>query len=293
MKDSDWEILYELYQSPNLTHVANRLYMTQPSLTKRLQHMEDEFGVSIVNRTSKGLEFTEEGKFLVQQAGDYLEFLDAIRSHLKTMKAGIKQEIVVAASYTFSKAQLPDLLLRYAHHHPDVHFTVVVDPSNVLFRKVIEGDADIAIVRGDYSGPVEQVCLSSDLGYRVTWKPVTEDELHTMQRISYKCNDKTQELLQNWWKDTYHEEMPEGMNVGYTDVALQLVYKGLGYTLCFLPRDFDNANDLCLTPLQNPDGAPLVRRTWLVRSGKARPAGPAVEDFAAFIEREMKKTTEL
>ena len=40
MKDSDWEILHELYLNPNLTRVANQLYMTQPSLTKRLQHME-------------------------------------------------------------------------------------------------------------------------------------------------------------------------------------------------------------------------------------------------------------
>ena len=60
MKDSDWEILYELYRNPNMTKVANLLYMTQPSLTKRLQHMESEFQVTIVNRTPKGLEFTEE-----------------------------------------------------------------------------------------------------------------------------------------------------------------------------------------------------------------------------------------
>ena len=37
MKDSDWEILYELHRNPNMTKVANLLYITQPSLTKRLQ----------------------------------------------------------------------------------------------------------------------------------------------------------------------------------------------------------------------------------------------------------------
>jgi len=42
MKDSDWEILYELHRNPNMTKVANLLYITQPSLTKRLQHMEAE-----------------------------------------------------------------------------------------------------------------------------------------------------------------------------------------------------------------------------------------------------------
>lgn len=61
MKDTDWEILCELYKNPNMTKVANLLYITQPSLTKRIQHMEEEFQVTIVNRTTKGLEFTKEG----------------------------------------------------------------------------------------------------------------------------------------------------------------------------------------------------------------------------------------
>lgn len=67
MKDFDWELLHELYKNPNLTKVANVLYITQPTLTKRLQHIEAEFDVTIVERTPKGLEFTPEGKHLAEQ----------------------------------------------------------------------------------------------------------------------------------------------------------------------------------------------------------------------------------
>ena len=287
MKDSDWEILHELYLNPNLTRVANQLYMTQPSLTKRLQHMEEEFGITIVNRTPKGLDFTPAGKFLAQQAGAYLDCMDALHTQLKAMKNAAGQEIVVASSYTFSKTALPDLLLRYTMRHPNVRFTVVTDQSNVLFRKVIDGEVDVGIIRGDYEGPVEQTCLGSDPGYLVTWKPMTDDELLKTQCIAYKTNDRTQELLAAWWQQHYGTEMPEGMNVGYVDVALQLIYKGLGYTLCFLPQDFDNPNDLCLTPLQNADGTPLVRRTWLVHSDKARYLNDTVRDFIRYIQEEM------
>ena len=58
MKDSDWLILSELYKNPNLTKVAELLYTTQPSLTKRIRHIEEEFGVTIVSRLPKGLRFT-------------------------------------------------------------------------------------------------------------------------------------------------------------------------------------------------------------------------------------------
>lgn len=284
MKDSDWEILHELSQTPNLTRVAAKLFMTQPSLTKRLQHMEEEFGIAIVNRGPKGLEFTPEGKFLAEQAGAYLAFMDSLRSHLNAMKSEAGQNIIVGASYTFSKTELPELLMRYDLRHPNVRFTVVTEQSNLLFRKVLDGEIDVAILRGDYEGPVEQTCIGSDPGYLVTWKPMTEAELLASPRIAYKTNDRTQELLDAWWKEHFGAEMPEGMNVGYVDVALQLAGKGLGYLLCFLPQDYENPDHLCLTPLLCPDGMPLVRRTWLVRSEKARYLNETVRDFIRFLQ---------
>ena len=55
MRDTDWIILDELHKNPNITKVAAKLYITQPTLTKRLQAMEEEFQVRIVNRSTKGL----------------------------------------------------------------------------------------------------------------------------------------------------------------------------------------------------------------------------------------------
>ena len=43
MKDTDWIILNELYKEPNLTKVSEKLYYSQPSLTKIIQNIEEEF----------------------------------------------------------------------------------------------------------------------------------------------------------------------------------------------------------------------------------------------------------
>ena len=97
MKDSDWEILYELYKNPNMTKVANLLYITQPSLTKRLQHMEEEFQVTIVNRTPKGLEFTPEGEYLGEQARQYLDFMKKTKAMLEEMKTNTDSLITIGS----------------------------------------------------------------------------------------------------------------------------------------------------------------------------------------------------
>ena len=164
MKDSDWEILYELHKNPNMTKVANLLYITQPSLTKRLQHIEEEFQVTIVDRTPKGLTFTKEGEYLAKQAETYLNFLKATREQLKSYKENAEGEIVIGASYTFSKYGLTDLLLAYRAVHPNIQFSIINDQSNVLFRKMLDDSIDVGFIRGDYEGAVNRTLFGQNQG---------------------------------------------------------------------------------------------------------------------------------
>lgn len=284
MKDTDWEILCELYKNPNMTKVANLLYITQPSLTKRIQHMEEEFQVTIVNRTTKGLEFTKEGAYLAEQARKYLDFLGETRDTLKEMKEHAAGEIVIGASYTYSKYTLSDILLSYRLNHPNIRFSIVNDQSNILFRKMFDDSIDVGFIRGDYEGNVNRTLVGVNNAYLVTREPVEISELPNMQFISYKTNDRTKEKIEAWWQQQFETELPAGMTVGYVDVAWQVVAKGLGYTLCFLPDNYPNEYQLHLTPLVNRDGTPVTRNTWFLYS-KDKRMPEILEEFVAYIEQ--------
>ncbi len=286
MKDSDWEILYELYKNPNMTKVANMLYITQPSLTKRLQHMEAEFQVAIVNRTPKGLEFTAEGEFLAKQAKAYLEFIQDTRKKLESYKQTVEGSIRIGSSYTYSKYTLSDILVPFTMKHPEVHFDIITDQSNVLFRKMLDGSIDVAFIRGNYEGAVNKVLIGSNEAYLVTKEPVQIEDLPNMQKINYKTNDRTKELLDAWWENRVQKELPSGMEVGYIDFAWQLINKGMGYTVCFLPDNFANEYNLCLTPLENSDGSRVIRNTWFLYPQSKRISG-VMEQFVRYIEKEV------
>ena len=75
MKDIDWKILTVLYEKRSMTKAAETLYMTQSALTKRIKAMETEWNIEIVRRSSKGVEFTEDGHYLVKKASIMLDFL--------------------------------------------------------------------------------------------------------------------------------------------------------------------------------------------------------------------------
>mgnify|MGYP002673018018 FL=1 len=286
MKDSDWEILYELYKNPNMTKVANLLYMTQPSLTKRLQHIESEFQVTIVNRTPKGLEFTEEGEYLGKQAEKYLDFLKETKDRIKEYQENSEGIITIGSSYTYSKYTLTDFLVKYRQKHPNVEFNIINEQSNILFRKMLEDSIDVGFIRGDYEGAVNKTLIGKNEAYLVTKDPVSIEDLPGMQRIGYKTNDRTKELLDGWWKGQFGTEAPGSMVVGYIDVSWQLIHKGLGYTICFLPDNFENTYDLCLTPLKYKDGTSVIRNTWFIYSKNKR-ISKVLEEFIHYIESEI------
>ena len=67
MKNIDWMILKMLYEKRSMTKAAEALYMTQPALTKRIKAIENEWDVEVVKRSSKGVIFTDEGRYLVKK----------------------------------------------------------------------------------------------------------------------------------------------------------------------------------------------------------------------------------
>lgn len=58
MEYRDWHILQTLFREQNITKTAEALYISQPALTKRLRQIEKDFGVQIVQRGSRGVQFT-------------------------------------------------------------------------------------------------------------------------------------------------------------------------------------------------------------------------------------------
>ena len=283
MKDSDWRILYELHKTSNLTKTANLLFMTQPTLTKRLKQMETEWECTIVDRTPKGLTFTAEGNFLAAQAGKYLKLFHDTKEELKKLREVALAEIVIGASYTYSKYSLADVLVPYQVNHPNVKFRIVNDSSDALYRQVLDGSVDVGFLRGDYEGSVNRTLLGETPGFLVTKDPVELSSLSDMHRLDYKTNEKTTAILTGWWESYFETPYPSGMMIGHIDGAWKLIDEGMGYALSFLPENFENRYQLTLTPLSWPDGTPVTRKTWFVYPKEKRLPEKLV-DFIQYTE---------
>ena len=287
MRDLDWRILYELYKNPNLTQVAKILYLTQPTLTKRLKQLEEELDTTIVNRTPKGLSLTEDGYYLGEKAGEYLRFREEIDEELQKHKQDKIEFLHIGSAYTFSKYMLRPLLDPFAQTHPNLNFRVSNKQSHILHQMLLDGSIDAAFVRGDYTQGVNRVPVVPDYGYIVSKKPVEISRLPQMNRIMYQTSEWTAQLLEIWWEDWFgKEKYREGGSAGYVDFALNSIMSDDDYVLCFLPGE-DTLNGFTVTPIRMRDGSPVMRNTWFLYRNEKR-ISRILEEFISYIEKEAR-----
>ena len=287
MKDTDWQILSELYKNPNITRVAERLYKTQSAVTKRLQSMEEGFGTRIVERTSKGLVFTETGAFLAKQAEKYLRLEEETRQGLRDLQAAETQSLVIGSAYTYTKYSLDQVLRPFSAKHPRVSYRIVNKQSDLLHDMLLSGEIDAAFIRSDYYKGVNRILVDYTQAYCVTREPIALSMLPRLTRVGYQTNDLTNAQIAEWWEDCFGTPLPAvSVDAGYIEFAFRNLLSTDSYMLCFLPDNFVNEYGLCLTPLIKSSGSPVMRRSWFIYPQDKRRSA-LMEEFIRYVETEV------
>ena len=287
MKDTDWQILSELYKNPNITRVAERLYKTQSAVTKRLQSMEEGFGTRIVERTSKGLVFTETGAFLAKQAEKYLRLEEETRQGLRDLQAAETQSLVIGSAYTYTKYSLDQVLRPFSAKHPRVSYRIVNKQSDLLHDMLLSGEIDAAFIRSDYYKGVNRILVDYTQAYCVTREPIALSMLPRLTRVGYQTNDLTNAQIADWWEDCFGTPLPAvSVDAGYIEFAFRNLLSTDSYMLCFLPDNFVNEYGLCLTPLIKSSGSPVMRRSWFIYPQDKRRSA-LMEEFIRYVETEV------
>ena len=66
MNDQDYQFLIDLYETKNITKVAQQQFLTQPAMTKRIRRIEEDLGCQLILRSKRGVTFTAIGETVVE-----------------------------------------------------------------------------------------------------------------------------------------------------------------------------------------------------------------------------------
>ncbi|MBN8649516.1 MAG: LysR family transcriptional regulator [Caulobacterales bacterium] len=108
----------------NIGRASNILNISQPPLTRQIQQLEQDIGVRLFNRSVKGVELTDAGKTLFDEAVNILSLVDVAISRTRRAAEGIigRLDVAIFGSGVFEIA--PRLLLRFRNNFPDVQIVL-------------------------------------------------------------------------------------------------------------------------------------------------------------------------
>ncbi len=262
MDERDWKILDVLYEQKNITKSAELLYISQPALTKRLMLIEQEIGVKIVDRGTRGVQFTQQGEYLAKRASEMLSLYREIKEDVMNMNDDVVGTLRIGMPNSFSKYQFPDVLQKFLEKYPKVTFDTEARHSKEIFNLIYNNHLHIGIVRGDYSWPDQKFLLFNENIVIASKNEINLEELPGLPRIDFETDHLFKSIIDNWWNNHYSKSSNIIMKVDRGDTCKEMVIRGIGYAI--MPNLFlQDIPDIHQIQLKDNDGNPLLHPTWL------------------------------
>ena len=124
---------------------AKALNLSQSSITKSIQQLEDELGVSLLHRGAHGVSPTAAGQALLARAKTIEAQLRHARSDVEAIQGASVGEIRVSASPTVAMGLLPRAVIDFQRSHPRVSFQILEGVYPDILPAIRTGDVDLAI----------------------------------------------------------------------------------------------------------------------------------------------------
>ncbi|MBB3112875.1 DNA-binding transcriptional LysR family regulator [Paenibacillus phyllosphaerae] len=126
----------------HVTEAARSLHVTQSSLSKTIQRLEEDLGVLLFDRTGGKLRLNASGRIFLRRAERALLELDQGRQEVRE-RSGLEQSTLKLA--VTAASALPAILRRYREKMPDVQFHVQMLATQDMIMQLQRGEVDLCL----------------------------------------------------------------------------------------------------------------------------------------------------
>ncbi|GER70849.1 putative HTH-type transcriptional regulator YkuM [Weizmannia acidilactici] len=267
MSFSEFQLLSVLAQELNMRKAAERLFVSQPALSQRLQSIEKQWGAQLFLRTQKGLVVTPAGEIVIQLANEILEKEEKVREAIRTLDSKVHGTLKIACATIVGQNWLPKVLKKFVEKYPYAKISLITGWSSEILRSIYEDEVHIGIVRGLNDWKSSKIHLFEDPLYLVDREIDSLEEVPAADRpfIQFKSDSNYYQEIMDWWHREFQTSPKQTIVVDQIETCKQMVFNGIGYAI--LPAITLNGAEirhLHKIPLQGEHGEPLKRDTWLL-----------------------------
>lgn len=146
MNKSDIEKIIAIAEEGSMAKAAQKLYISQPALSKCLTKIENDLGEVLFIRRPNGLTTTYAGECFVQKAYQILRLYDELEFEFCELNQMRKGVLKIGTAERMGALVLPEILKRFHSRYPNIRVDLVEQNSYELEEQVLMGALDMAIV---------------------------------------------------------------------------------------------------------------------------------------------------
>lgn len=278
-------------ESGSFREAAARANVAQSALSRHMRALEDELGVTLMERHARGIRLTPEGEQLKRRADNILHEIEETRAELSASTSRPRGTVTIGASSTTSRLLYARLAEAAIDRFPGIDLKITEGASYFLLEGLDTGRIDLAImVDPETRDNLSSESLVTEKVYLVGTphqggmpaETCSARDLANRPMVVFSRPSGGRAMLENAVAP-YNISIDVRFEAGSPDVIKDFVRRGLGYAMMPYSSIFEEVErgDLAVSEF---DGFQLTRR--LIRRTD-RPSTPAVDAIAHLIREEF------
>lgn len=130
----------------NMTRAAERLHVTQPTLSKALKSLEEELGKKLFIRRSFSINLTDEGLLLKNRAENLIQIADKIEQEFVSLDDISGGELYLGLAESYQIRHLAKVIKEFKSSYPNLHYHITSGDTELIADKLDKGLLDFLVL---------------------------------------------------------------------------------------------------------------------------------------------------
>ena len=250
-------------QEESFSRAAEKLHLSQPTLSRQLKELEDEFGKQLLIREPRRILLTDDGQLLRRRAEEILSLVKKTTGELLHSEE-ISGDIRIGAGESIHFALLMETAQKLRQQYPGLRFHIISGDGAATMTRLDRGLIDFAFVYGRLD-PAKYHEMT--LPVRDRWVLLLRRDDELAQREVIRTEDLWQKPLlfsrQSLSTGTHGDELQSWLQKPLAELAVAgsytlaynaslMVKEGLGYAITLDELINTQGSSLCTRPLEPP-----------------------------------------
>ncbi len=145
-RSDELQVFVSVIESGSISAAAEQIGQTPSAISRTLSRLEAKLGTTLINRTTRRMDLTEEGKFFLERARHILEQMEELEERMSLRQQTPSGRLRINAASPFMLHCIVPYVGEFRALYPDIHLEL---NSNDLIIDLLEQSTDVAIRIGD------------------------------------------------------------------------------------------------------------------------------------------------